>query len=810
MFQRLGNLVARGWPVVLGSWCLLAVVLALSSPPWNQVTDHGQRSSLPPDTPSNRAQAFYDTAFPHHRLGSTIVVVLRRQGEPLRQEDKDFIALELEPALDDLLFTEQRAPTANGGERSTPPPAAVIDSIQSLNKKGAGPLFVSRDKQATVVVVELKTQFQNHDSWPTIEAIEGIVAKLRRDGKVPQGLEVSLTGSAYANRDVVLAERQSAADIEIWTVFLVIGLLFVIYRAPLVAIIPLATVFIAVQIAVSVLSLLAGSGLLTISEGLKIYITVLAYGAGVDYCLFLTARYREELDHGEVAKHGVANAIGKVGDALTASAATVIAGIGMMFFSDFDRYRQAGLGIPFALIIVLLCTLTFSAALLRLVGRAAFWPRRFPTHPVQDPHASADGPLGKLWRRDTVSLTWHFVGQALLKRPGAIWLASVLILLPFFAIAVWQYTRWDYGLGGNLPASARSVQGTTAIKEHFTPGMTGPVIVLLHQPKVEFRSAEGRETLGQFVERLKKGAEDLKIADIRSIATPAGITAAAKESEAELAKLNPSTQTELRERAVDHYVSDGGDLDGRVTRLDIVLTVDPLSGRALQHLGRLEEALRAELPPALAGAEVHVLGPTAGLRDLQNVTTRDLRRMEILVPLVVLLILIAVLRDVVVSLYLIVSVLFSYLVTLGMTIVVFWALDPAGFAGLDWKVPILLGTILVAVGEDYNIFLMTRVKEERVRHGPIHGVTAALIKTGGIISSCGVIMAGTFAALLAGSLLELKQLGFALAVGVLLDTMVVRPVLVPAFLIWMARRSSSDAAVVPHGAGAAPLQRHSV
>ena len=148
----------------------------------------------------------------------------------------------------------------------------------------------------------------------------------------------------------------------------------------------------------------------------------------------------------------------------------------------------------------------------------------------------------------------------------------------------------------------------------------------------------------------------------------------------------------------------------------------------------------------------------------------------------VFLILVVLLRKVALSAYLIFTVLFGYLVALGATYTFFALTDPY-FGGLDWKVPMFLFTILIAVGEDYNIFLMTRIQEEQKIHGPVKGVVEALSKTGRIISSCGIIMAGTFASLCAGSLKGMIQLGFALAFGVLLDTFVVRPILVPAYLV---------------------------
>ena len=195
--------------------------------------------------------------------------------------------------------------------------------------------------------------------------------------------------------------------------------------------------------------------------------------------------------------------------------------------------------------------------------------------------------------------------------------------------------------------------------------------------------------------------------------------------------------------------------------------------------------------------ELFYLGATPSIRDLKTITGEDQVRIDFLVPAVVFLILVILLRQIATSAYLIFTVFFSYFVTLGVTFVVFYCIHWHGFAGLDWKVPMFLFTILVAVGEDYNILLMARIEEEQQTHGPVEGIVVGLRKTGSIISSCGIIMAGTFSALMAGSLEGLAQLGFALAFGVLLDTFVVRPIVVPAYLILLASRLVRCAGPLP-------------
>jgi RND superfamily putative drug exporter len=219
--------------------------------------------------------------------------------------------------------------------------------------------------------------------------------------------------------------------------------------------------------------------------------------------------------------------------------------------------------------------------------------------------------------------------------------------------------------------------------------------------------------------------------------------------------------------------------------VDLIFRNDPFSRSSIAEFRHLRDNIQTPLPDGLKQARLSYIGNTADISDLKDVTDRDQIRVNAYVLLGVYLILVILLRKPGTCIYLMFTVFYSYLATLGFTFLVYWAMDPQGFAGLDWKVPMFLFTILIAVGEDYNIFLMARIEEEQKVHGPLQGIAVALERTGSIISSCGIIMAGTFASLMAGSLTGLDQLGLALAVGVLLDTFVVRPIMVPSFLVLM-------------------------
>src|SRR5262249_42918494 len=193
------------------------------------------------------------------------------------------------------------------------------------------------------------------------------------------------------------------------------------------------------------------------------------------------------LARGVVLQDALANAVGRVGGTLAASAATVICGIGTLVFARFGKYHQAGICIPFALTVVLASALTFGPTLLRLTGSWAFWPRRSalkPGPPEKLPTDADDQPSRN--RRQTN--IWEGIARALLARPGTIWLASLAAMAPFVVIAVIHYKELDYGISTEIPKTAPSWAGTKILKDHFAAGVTGPTTVLLTNHQVYFGS----------------------------------------------------------------------------------------------------------------------------------------------------------------------------------------------------------------------------------------------------------------------------------------------------------------------------------
>ncbi|SFI05943.1 MMPL family transporter [Planctomicrobium piriforme] len=841
MYRSIGQNVSRHpilWIVV---WVLFAAIAIALSPPQEAVWQDGEMAFLPKESPSVRAVNTYREAFQpslqeaaekdsvgtsvqQDPLGSNVVIVLQREDRPsgLTPEDESFIKNVLVAELEKLQRTTPKGYNWKPGmekvyTKDLPQNERVIKSIVTMADERIGPLLTSPDQKATLVILELTTEFLERQNRLLIGRLEQVVDSPELQDKKPIGLSLALSGSATVGRDMLLAEQQSASRTEFFTKLLVIVLLLAIYRAPLLALVPLVTVGVSVALSKALLRIMAGWGWIGLFTGLDVYVTVVVYGAGVDYCLFLIARYKEELDSGLSQKAALSNSIERVGAALATSAGTSIVGIGMMGFSEFGKFRQAGFAISFGLFVVLCFALTFTPAFLILFGKWAFWPDvRIREVGKQSGWLPSSTMWNKLRDQRVMQRFWEGTARTIQRWPGYVFVLTVLAMMPLAIIGILYQDNLSYGLLTDLPQDSPSVVGAKVVQKHYPAGITGPHTIFVEFPievlhevfgDSDLKDARTSEKLSEAItqnlsnEDIRLKAErstdpleqPIGIEDVRSQYQPLGNNKKANEY---LTKLPLRMRGAKRTFAHRTYTGLNGSLAGQVLRLDVVLSEDPFSRSAIQTLSKLEEAVRhsiffaedSDIPLDKQAklrdtAKIYSLGTTAAIRDLKSVTDRDRILIDILVTVSVYLVIVTLLRQPEICAYLIVSVVFSYLITLGATFVFFYLRDPTGFNGIDWKVPVYLFTILIAMGEDYNILLMARVTEEQETYGKVGGVLQALMKTGGIISSCGIIMAGTFFTLMSGSLLAMVQMGFALGFGVLLDTFIVRPILVPSYLI---------------------------
>jgi RND superfamily putative drug exporter len=393
---------------------------------------------------------------------------------------------------------------------------------------------------------------------------------------------------------------------------------------------------------------------------------------------------------------------------------------------------------------------------------------------------------------------WGTISRVVMARPGVIWAVSFILLVPLALIGL--KVRPSYRATAELSNRSSSVLGLDAIGRHFTPGELGPITVLLESP-AGWDTPEGRRV----IEHLTLGFGSLdNVAEVRSLTHPLGKPVeVAKAPKADpkkpirggifnwAAKQVADGFNEQVDRATKGtYLSAVQQNTGtrNVTRIDVVLKTEPFDPRSGDTLMVLQHWIRDGMPE-LTEKFGKVKGETYGIpvssRDMAAVTESDRSRINLLVLGGIFLILVVLVRHFWFAVYLLFTVLLSYYATLGATALMahWWHGRPMG--EVDWRVPFFLFTILVAVGEDYNIFLLSRAMEERNRFGGEEGLRRGLASTGGTITSCGLIMAGTFATLMLSGLNTLVQVGFALAFGVMIDTFLVRPFLVPAFTLWL-------------------------
>ena len=387
---------------------------------------------------------------------------------------------------------------------------------------------------------------------------------------------------------------------------------------------------------------------------------------------------------------------------------------------------------------------------------------------------------------------WAAVGRQVVAHPGLILAGSFLVL----AFPAWRGigVPITYDMLAELNPKRESVQGMKLLEKHFLIGETGPIVVLAYRPGGNFDTKAERKSISAIAQQLQefqyldsRGDKTRPIDHVRCLTNPLGDPLGVKLSMRQLMRRNAIADNPESKR---QFLS-SGEHQGEVTRFELVTNYDPFSQESIRLVGSLDQWLKeqkAETGLRLARRGFRFRGhDRARIRDLDAVNRSDTKWVSVYVAVAVLIVLLFLIRRPLVSLYLIFTVVFGYLVSLGLTHLFFSWLYGATYQGLDWKLKMFLFVILVAVGEDYNIYLVTRVFEEQRRRGPLDGLREAVVRTGGIITSCGVIMAGTFGSMATGTLRSMVELGFAMSLGVLLDTFIIRTILVPAFLALLAR-----------------------
>ena len=552
------------------------------------------------------------------------------------------------------------------------------------------------------------------------------------------GLEAWVTGPAGFVNDLGVAFAGIDGLLLLVALGAVLLILVVVYRSPFLPFVVIFTAVFALAGAGLVVYELADAGILVLNGQAQGILSILVVGAAVDYSLLLVARYREELRHTEEPVAAMRIAWRQSLEPIAASAGTVVAGLLCLLLSDLASNRSLGPVAAIGIGSALLAALTLLPAILLIAGRRSrvlFWPRvpRYvvaadagrPTHGEHAgdlPPAAADPAEGSgLWAR------WaRFVARH--ARP--VWIISAAALL-LAALFVPTFRAGGTSQTDVFLTPVDSVAGEEVLAEHFPAGAVQPAVVIVPQAELDavVQAAEG-------VDGVESAAA--------YTGAPGGAPAAADAPPVVV--------------------------DGQV-RVDVVTTAPSDSQEAVDTVADVREAVSAVAPDALVG------GPAAETLDTQIASERDLRVIVPVVLVVILLILVLLLRSVVAGLLLMAANVLSFAATIGISALVFdHVLD---LPDADPVVPLYGFVFLVALGVDYSIFLMTRVREESQVVGTREGVTRGLAVTGGVITSAGLVLATTFAALAVIPLLFLAQLAFIVALGVLIDTFVVRSLLVP-------------------------------
>jgi RND superfamily putative drug exporter len=558
-------------------------------------------------------------------------------------------------------------------------------------------------------------------------------------------LKYGYTGGPAMMLDNEDAFKKAEAIVGIVTIVLIIVLLLLIYRSPVAAFLPIIVVGIVAMVAPAVIALLGKAFDFQVEQSLQTMLIVVLFGIGTDYILFLLFRYRERLRAGDDKKQAMIVAVERVGEAIASAAGAVVIAFGAMLLASLGSFKSMGPGLAIAVIVMAIAGLTLVPAVVSLLGPKVFWP-------------------SKGWQKQPQGTTFHKLGKMTGNKPVAVAVVSGVIMVAL-ASGVLGF-KADYDQIGQLPSGTESAKAMKDMQTGFPAGTLNPTQVFV-------AAKDGKPLDQQATEQFAVG---LKGAD-----GVGGVNVVDPE--------NPA-------KGHVNYSKDG--LYGEIK---LVLKESPYTNAALDTIKPLRATADAQAP---ANTDVLVGGATGSFADVRDATNRDMKVIFPVAGLLIALILGLLLRSLVAPWYLILAVVLGYAATLGATVFVFQGL--ADHAGVMFMLPIMIYMFVVAIGTDYNILMIARLREEAQEgHEPRKAAALAVEHAGPSIAAAGVILAGTFASLMFAGVSMMMEMGFAVAVGICISAFVMSMFLVPAVTALIGHKAwwpgHADRPKADHGGG---------
>lgn len=580
------------------------------------------------------------------------------------------------------------------------------------------------------------------DADKTHKVLDKIGDKVETIG-FDNGMRFEVTGPAGISADTISLFKNADIVLMLATVGLIFIILIAIYRSPILAITPLIIAGIVYGVVDRILGIAGKNDWFAVDSSAVSIMLVLLFAVLTDYSLFIFSRYREELKKYATKFEAMGEAMHYVSEPILFSGGTVLLAMLTLFVTVFEPYNHFAPVFSVAVVVILLAGLTLIPSIFALLGRKAFWPFV---------------PKVKEVRSRKESL-WSKVSKQVMKRPAL--LGGILLIILLIGAFNFTSMKYSFNLLKSFPEDISSRQGFELLEEHYPAGKLAPVNVILQSDK-EISVDQN------FLEKVNILSAELAKENGVSSISPDGINDTTKLPRGFLAESK------------------------KAIKFQIVLKDNPYDLTSLEAVQKLRDSGEALLKKSgfPSDVQLHFAGQTAEQLDVKHMNDRDMILLFSIVTVLLTIMLGFQTKSVLMPILMMGTILLSYFASMGFG---WWIFEHLmGYEAISYRLPVYTFVFMVALGIDYNIMLVSRIREEATKHPWKEAVGKGVALTGGVISSAGLILAATFAVLMTQPLQELFLFGFTMAMGILLDTFLIRGVFLPSILI-LTHREKKDA-----------------